>query len=108
MVIWRQSWPFIETIRRLCDLKPQTICFSQFGQRKDPSSVLTLADRQLDEYHDLILDCLKIGKTTNEIIQVIVDTFFADQSHNLLLYQGMLGSIVSGYQVYFQRTGKIT
>ncbi len=97
-----------ETIRRLCALKPQTICFSQFGQRKDPSSVMALADRQLYEYYDLILDRLKIGKTSNEIIQEIEDSFFAEQSHNHLLYRGMLGSIVSGYLVYFQRTGKIT
>jgi glyoxylase-like metal-dependent hydrolase (beta-lactamase superfamily II) len=95
------------TIRRLGALKPKTICFSQYGQRRDPAFIVETAERQLNEYYDLVLNQLKKGRTSARIIEVIKDSLFAGRPDSHMQYQGMLGSIVSGYEVYFKRAGMI-
>ncbi len=95
------------TIRRLGALKPKTICFSQYGQRRDPAFIVETAERQLNEYYDLILNQLKKGRRSDQIIDVIKDTLFTGRPDSHMQYQGMLGSIVSGYEVYFKRAGMI-
>jgi glyoxylase-like metal-dependent hydrolase (beta-lactamase superfamily II) len=105
-----------ETIGKLRDLNPSVICFSQFGQRRDASFVMEEAERQLEQYHDLILAKLKEGAGTRQIIGDIADLYLAQvpgvnararEDHGEFL-RSMLTSIVVGYEMYFRRSGKFS
>jgi hypothetical protein len=104
-----------ETIRRLRELHPRTICFSQFGQRDDASFVIEEAERQLEAYHRFILTRLERGLETRRIADEIADLLLEDtRAANRPKSEGdreflrsMLASIVVGYQVYFRRSGRL-
>jgi glyoxylase-like metal-dependent hydrolase (beta-lactamase superfamily II) len=96
----------MKTIREIRQLRPQSICFSQFGQRRDASYVLEESERQLKTYHDFILKRLRGGMVSKEIIEEILE----DHSRNMgefKVHGSMLASLVSGYQIYFHRSGMV-
>jgi glyoxylase-like metal-dependent hydrolase (beta-lactamase superfamily II) len=105
-----------ETIGKILALNPSTICFSQFGQRRDPVFVVEEATRQLDEYHDFILSRLKNGLDRRQITDDIADVYLrealkehpqAREDSGDLVYS-MLISIVIGYEIYFRRSGQLS
>ena len=101
----------IETARKLRALKPRTICFSQFGQRRDPENVMDEWESQTRNFGELIRAELQSGKGTGEIIDMLFAQLtqqphseeFSEQS-----IRGMLMSVVLGYYQYFQRKGEIS
>jgi glyoxylase-like metal-dependent hydrolase (beta-lactamase superfamily II) len=105
-----------ETIAKIRDLKPDTICFSQFGQRRDTSFVIEEVERQLDEYYEFILSKLTRGLDTQQIIDDVADLYLskvpdvnppAREDHAEFL-RSMLMSIVVGYEIYFRRSGQLS
>jgi glyoxylase-like metal-dependent hydrolase (beta-lactamase superfamily II) len=105
----------LQTIRRIRDLGPTTICFSQFGHRRDSSFVLDEAERQLQEYRDFVLARLQRGLSTEQIMDEIADLYLRDvleaypdvrKQHGEFL-RSMLISVVVGYEIYFRRSGKL-
>jgi glyoxylase-like metal-dependent hydrolase (beta-lactamase superfamily II) len=95
----------IKTIRKIRQSAPRTICFSQFGWRRDVSYVLDESERQLKMYHDLILKMLREGRMTGEIIKGM-----GKERSNAIVginEQSMLMSLVTGFKIYFQRSGKL-
>ena len=104
-----------ETIRRLRELDPRTICFSQFGQRGDACFVIEEAERQLEVYHRFILPRHEQGLETRRIADELADLLLGDaetakppgsEDHRGFL-RSMLTSIVAGYQEYFRRSGRL-
>jgi glyoxylase-like metal-dependent hydrolase (beta-lactamase superfamily II) len=105
-----------ETIRKLSELRPRTICFSQFGQRDDASFVVEEADRQLDGYHDVILTRLKRGLDRQQIVGDIASLYLegvlsadspGSEKHDQFV-RSMLMSIVAGYETYFRRSRQLS
>ena len=100
----------LATAEKIRALAPRTICFSQFGQRRDPGFVIQEWERQTRYYGDLIRTELEKGMGTGEIIDMLLERLthgeearkFSEQS-----IRGMLMSAVLGYYQYFQRTGVI-
>jgi len=100
----------METSQRIRDLDPRVICFSQFGQHRDPAFVIEESDRLLNDYGDRIRRALERGMSSGDIIEMLFTRLsreafaenFSDQS-----IRGMLMSIVLGYYQYFERTGLI-
>lgn len=101
----------IETVNKIRALNPRTICFSQFGQRRDPEYVYEEWERQMHSYGELILSELKRGMGTGEIMEMLFESLTRDpktrqfSEHSL---RGMLMSTVVGYHQYFQRTGDVS
>jgi len=104
-----------ETIRRLRELDPRTICFSQFGQRGDACFVIEEAERQLEVYHRFILPRHEQGLETRRIADELADLLLGDaetakppgsEDHRGFL-RSMLTSIVAGYQEYYRRSGRL-
>jgi glyoxylase-like metal-dependent hydrolase (beta-lactamase superfamily II) len=104
-----------ETIRRLRELHPRTICFSQFGQRDDASFVIEEAERQLEVYHRFILPRHQRGLETRRIADELADLLLGDaetakppgsEDHRGFL-RSKLTSIVAGNQEYFRRSGRL-
>jgi glyoxylase-like metal-dependent hydrolase (beta-lactamase superfamily II) len=100
----------IETARKIRALKPRTICFSQFGQRRDPENVIDDWERQTQNFSELIRAELQGGKGTGEIIDMLFEQLIR-QPHtgqfSEASIRGMLMSVVLGYYQYFQRKGDI-
>ena len=100
----------IETAEKIRALKPRTVCFSQFGQRRDTEQVIDEWERQARFYGDLIRSELDSGKGTAEIVEMLFEELtrqpqakrFSEQS-----IRGMLMSAVLGYYQYFQKEGTI-
>lgn len=104
-----------ETIRKLRQLEPRTICFSQFGQRSDAAFVVEEADRQLEGYHRVILTRLKRGLDRRQIVDDIANLYLegvlsadspGSEKHDQFV-RSMLMSIVVGYETYFRRSGAL-
>lgn len=95
----------IKTIQKIRRSGPRTICFSQFGWRRDVSYVLDESERQLMMYHDLILKRLREGRVKGEIIEEMR----REHSNSIMGIneRSMLVSLVTGFQIYFQRSGKL-
>ena len=95
----------METIQKIRRSGPRTICFSQFGWRRDVSFVIDESERQLMIYHDLVLEKLREGKEKWEIIEEM------RREHSNAIVgineSSMLVSLVAGFQIYFQRSGKL-
>ena len=105
-----------QTIRKIQELHPRTICFSQFGQRNDASFVIEEAEQQLEVYHRFILTRLEQGLDTRRIVDEAAKLYLEDglnqdlldrEAHGQFL-RSMLASIVVGYETYFRRTGKLS
>ncbi|UCD57043.1 MAG: MBL fold metallo-hydrolase [Candidatus Hydrogenedentota bacterium] len=100
----------VETARKIRGLDPRIICFSQFGQHRDPAFILEESERQTRNYGELIRISLENGLGTGDIIEMMLERLsrepqarrFSEQS-----LRGMLMSIVLGYYQYFRRTGAI-
>jgi len=101
---FEDSLTTIETISRL---NPAKICFSQHGQGTDPTSIIEQSEEQLRTHYDLIFDLLKKGKTINEVIEEISTEIYEATENDIHFFRGMLGSIVTGYEIYFKRKGMI-
>lgn len=103
------------TIRKLRQLRPRIICFSQFGQREDASFVVEEADRQLEGYRHAILARLKRGLERQRIVDEIASLFLegvlsADSTGSEKdgqFARSMLMSIVAGYETYFRRSRQL-
>jgi glyoxylase-like metal-dependent hydrolase (beta-lactamase superfamily II) len=96
----------METIRKIRQSAPRSICFSQFGWRRDISYVLDESVRQLKMYHDFILKRLREGQMTGEIIEEMGEER-SKAMVGLNIHSSMLVSLVAGFQIYFQRAGKL-
>jgi glyoxylase-like metal-dependent hydrolase (beta-lactamase superfamily II) len=105
-----------ETIRKMRELEPRTICVSQFGQRQDAAFVIEEAERQLEVYHQFILTRLKQGLDTRQIVDEAVDLYLGSaqgvdprtrEQYDPFL-RSMLGSIVLGYETYFRRSEQLS
>jgi glyoxylase-like metal-dependent hydrolase (beta-lactamase superfamily II) len=104
-----------ETIRKMRQLDPRTICFSQFGQRDDASFVIEEADRQLESYHHIILTRLKQGLDTRQIVDDLANLYLEgvlkaespEREKYDQFVRSMLISIVVGYETYFRRSGQL-
>jgi len=105
-----------ETIRRLRKLDPRTICFSQFGQRRDASFVIEEAERQLEGYHHFILSRLEQGLDTRQIVEDVASFYLGgvlkadspERGEYDQFLRSMLMSIVVGYVTYFERSGQLS
>ena len=100
----------IETVGKIRALEPKVICFSQFGQRRDPEYVMEEWERQIHGYGDLIRSSLERGMGTGEIVEALVEQLSQDPHAKKFSEQslrGMLMSTVIGYYQYFQRVGVI-
>jgi glyoxylase-like metal-dependent hydrolase (beta-lactamase superfamily II) len=103
------------TAAKLRDLRPRTICFSQFGQRRDASFVIDESERQLEMYRDFILTRMRRGLTTEQIMEEVSklhaeerpETPYDSAGDQDGFLRSMLVSIVVGYQTYFQRSGLV-
>jgi glyoxylase-like metal-dependent hydrolase (beta-lactamase superfamily II) len=104
-----------ESIRKMRQLEPRTICFSQFGQRSDADFVVEEADRQLEGYHQVILTRLKRGLDRRQIVDDIANLYLegvlsadspGSEKHDPFV-RSMLMSIVVGYETYFRRSGEL-
>lgn len=100
----------IETSKKIRALNPRTICFSQFGQRRDPQYVIEEWERQIHSYGDFIRTHLEKGLGTGEIMEMLFESLTQDptaQKFSEQSLRGMLMSTVLGYYQYFERTGLI-
>jgi glyoxylase-like metal-dependent hydrolase (beta-lactamase superfamily II) len=101
----------LETAGKIRALEPRTICFSQFGQRRDPENVIDDWERQTVLHSEIILAELSAGKSTGEVIDMLFEQLiqlphtgqFSEAS-----IRGMLMSVVLGYYQYFQRKGELS
>lgn len=106
----------VETIRKLQELHPRTICFSQFGQRSDASFVIQEAERQLQAYRRFILARLQQGLDTRRIVDDIEALYLGgareagprERGDHSKFLRSMLTSIVVGYQTYFRRSRQLS
>jgi glyoxylase-like metal-dependent hydrolase (beta-lactamase superfamily II) len=99
----------IETAKKIAALGPRTICFSQFGQRRDPEAVIDEWERQTISHGEFIRSELAKGKGTGEIIDLLLEQLMAQPQAAKFSEQtirGMLMSVVLGYSQYFQRKGE--
>ncbi len=96
-----------KTIRKIRDLNPHIVCFSQFGQHNDSVFIIEEAERQLQMYYEAILERLKQGMGSGEIIAELTELNSQGKEGFESLVQGMLISVVAGYQTYFQRQGML-
>jgi glyoxylase-like metal-dependent hydrolase (beta-lactamase superfamily II) len=100
----------LEASLRTAQKIPRTVCFSQFGQRRDADNVIDEWKRQTLFYGDLIKSELAAGKGTGEIMDMLFERM-TDQPHvgkfSEQSIRGMLMSVVLGYYQYFQRTGAL-
>ena len=100
----------IRTVDKIRALNPRTICFSQFGQRRDPEHVFEEWARQIQSYAELIRAELKKGLGTGEIVEMLFESLTSDPKTRQFSEQslrGMLMSTVLGYYQYFQRIGEV-
>jgi glyoxylase-like metal-dependent hydrolase (beta-lactamase superfamily II) len=100
----------IETVNKIRALNPRAICFSQFGQRRDPEYVFEEWERQIRSYGDLIGSELKRGLGTGEITEMLFESLTKDPKTRQFSEQslrGMLMSTVVGYYQYFQKIGEV-
>jgi len=96
----------LATADRIRALNPRTICFSQFGQRRDPDYVIEEWERQIHSYGDLIRAELEKGNGTGEIVEMLVEQVTQDpkvQKFSEQSLRGMLMSTVVGYYQYIFR-----
>ena len=96
------------TIKKIRDLNPRTICFSQFGPCSDASFAIQKAEQQLQTYYAFILNRFKKGLSVQEVIQDILRQHAGSHPEKAFLNNEMLVSIVAGYQTYFKRSGRLT
>ncbi len=94
----------LSTIKVIEGLQPRTICFSQYGIHHDPDFVIKKAADLLRTYHDMLLPFYRAGLDTNQMIQKLMDRLAKDKDMPKGISAPMLTSIVTGYQIYFQRT----
>ncbi|MCP4755943.1 MAG: MBL fold metallo-hydrolase [Proteobacteria bacterium] len=95
----------LETVGKIRDRQPQTVCFSQFGQRRDTSAVMETSERQLRLNYELLLDLFKREMDTQKIMdEVMKAQATGDENHDILLH-GSLMSLLAGYRIYFDRSG---
>ena len=96
----------LSTIKAFEGLHPKTICFSQYAVYHDPAFVIREAIGQLQFYHDMLLPYFRAGLDTKTMIQKLINHFETERGTHEGLTDPMLTSIVTGYQIYFQRTYK--
>ena len=100
----------METAEKISALRPRTICFSQFGQRRDAEDVIEEWRRLTRYYGDVIRAELEGGKGTGEIVEMLFDRFKRQSQAKKFSQQtirAMLMSVVLGYYQYFRRAGII-
>ncbi len=100
----------METAEKISALRPRTICFSQFGQRRDAEDVIEEWRRLTRYYGDIIRAELEGGNGTGEIVEMLFDRFKQQSQAKKFSQQtirAMLMSVVLGYYQYFRRAGII-
>jgi len=97
----------LETINKIRTLNPRTICFSQYGFCRDPLYVINEAIRQLHRYHDLLLPLFRRRLDMETIKKRVMDHLIETEDPSGNLSGSMLTSVITGYQMYFRRNGKI-
>ncbi|RJP64518.1 MAG: MBL fold metallo-hydrolase [Candidatus Abyssobacteria bacterium SURF_17] len=100
----------VATAEAIRGLGARVICFSQFGQHRNPSFVIRETVNLVRTYGDLIRAALEHGFGTGEIMDMMFERVseqpqaskFSEQS-----IRGMLASLVLGYYHHYRRTGAI-
>ena len=96
-----------ETSKRIRELNPRTICFSQFGQHRDPIFVIEESERQLDFYYEIITTRLEQGSDPDQIIEEILKDLSKQESTYQQGHRSTLISMVYGFETYHRRMRKI-
>jgi glyoxylase-like metal-dependent hydrolase (beta-lactamase superfamily II) len=97
----------LQTLEKISQQNPTKICFSQYGQGEDPAGIIDQNRRQLEMFYELTLKEFKAGRSTSETIESILSELFSSTGQDVGLFRGMIGSIVTGYGIYFQRNDLI-
>lgn len=92
-----------ETTKKIQKLSPRTICFSQYGQHRDPAFVIEESARQLDSYDEHIKTRLKQGLSRDEIIGEMMRDLEEELSGDEEAVRSKLTSIVLGFETYYHR-----
>jgi len=92
-----------ETWRKIREFNPRTICFSQFGQHRDPIFVIEESERQLVYYYELITTRLEQGSDPDEIIEEIWRDLPKERGTDHRGSRSTFASMVYGFETYRQR-----
>ena len=95
------------TIRKIEHFGPRTICFSQFGQHRDPDYVIEQSLQQLDYFHEFIKIRFDQGLNTSEIIRDITNDLSKGNNVKMSPTDNIFLSIVLGFETYFRRRGEV-
>ena len=96
-----------QTLDKISQQNPSRICFSQYGQGNDPVAIIEENRRQLEMFYELTLKQFREGKSTSETVETLLIDLFGKEGQDISLFRGMMGSIVTGYEIYFRRNGVI-
>jgi hypothetical protein len=80
-------------------LRPRTICFSQYGQHRDPGFVIDQSKRQLDFFYGFIKTRLDRGLSAEAILREIPEA----RRSGIEFIDNVPLSTVLGFQTYFRR-----
>ncbi len=92
-----------ETILKIKELKPDTICFSQYGPHRDADFVIAESIRLLRFYDDLISGMLSQKLRPEEIIEEMMKDTVEERWGGRQPSQSMVTSLVLGFVSYYQR-----
>jgi hypothetical protein len=96
-----------ETLKKIRECNPRTICFSQFGQHRDPIFVIDESERQLDYYYKLITTRLEQGSEPDEIIEGIWRGLTKGKVSEHQGSRSTFVSMVYGFTTYHKRVREI-
>jgi len=96
-----------KTLQKIREFNPRTICFSQFGQHRDPIFVIEESERQMDYYYELITTRLEQGSDPDEIIEEILRDLPKEMGTYKYGHRSTLISMVYGFETYRQRMKEI-
>ena len=95
-----------ETIRKIQQFNPKTICFSQYGPHGDATFVISESIRLLELHNELIGDMLKQKLRPEEIIEEMIRNTAEERWGGKQSARAMLTSLVLGFAGYYQRLQK--
>jgi glyoxylase-like metal-dependent hydrolase (beta-lactamase superfamily II) len=95
-----------ESIRKIQEFKPKTICFSQYGPHRDADFVIAESIRLLEFHDNLISDMLKLKLRPEEIIREMMRGTVEEHWGGKQSAHSMLTSLVLGFVGYYQRLNK--
>ncbi|MBU2548303.1 MAG: MBL fold metallo-hydrolase [Proteobacteria bacterium] len=94
-----------ETIRKIGDLRPRTICFSQYGPHARPAEAIQAALDRLDSDFQRVKACFEQGLDSEGVIAEMEREYLTGRDASARQALVMLRSMVLGYEFYFRRRG---